>query len=115
MDLYRYDIEGRLSEITGKLYNEISGEKVGTEGIQMEYDQRGNLIKTSSGNKVLSQYTFDAANRMVSAVNNSGTTSFTYDGLGRRVSMESTDKNIPNGNAYGWKEWQAFSRIGICA
>ena len=65
----------------------------------MEYDQRGNLIKTSNGNKVLSQYIFDAANRMVSAVDNNGTINFTYDGLGRRVGMESTDKNVPNGNA----------------
>lgn len=55
----------------------------------MEYDERGNLIKTTSDNKIINEYTFDSTNKMTSVTDWLGVvSSYTYDGAGRRVDVQ---------------------------
>jgi RHS repeat-associated protein len=53
----------------------------GQQTINATYDSKGNVTSSLDS----SSYTFDAANRILSASKNGATTSFTYDGLGRQV------------------------------
>jgi RHS repeat-associated protein len=83
-----------LTEISGKGYDGFSDDEFYfndeflPKDMKLEYDLRGNLVKTTNENKVTGQYTFDATNKLVTAVNNKGEKStFTYDGFGRRVGM----------------------------
>ena len=94
---YKYDNLNQLKEIKGSAFPAFCHAFPG-QSLKMEYDQRGNLIKTTSGNKVIGQYTFDAANRLTEATNAFGVkTNFVYDGDGRRVKMEviQPKQNIP--------------------
>ncbi len=85
---YQYDLQNRLTEINIQGLP-VFGKDLLKQTIQMEYDERGNLIKTTSGNSVLSQYTFDTANRLSETTNVLGIkTNFIYDGAGRRVKMQ---------------------------
>ena len=57
----------------------------------LTYDRDGNLTDDGNGNT----YTFDAANRMISATNSTtGTVQFAYDGFGRRVQEKDGNGNI---------------------
>ncbi len=94
---YKYDNLNQLKEINGSAFPAFCHGFTG-QSLKMEYDQRGNLIKTTSGNKVIGQYTFDAANRLTEATNAFGVkTNFVYDGDGKRVKMEviQPKQNIP--------------------
>ncbi|WP_458412186.1 RHS repeat domain-containing protein [Schinkia sp. CFF1] len=91
---YNYDAEGRLSEISGSTIFNAKG-KAFQDQVKMEYDNRGNVTKTLFGDKVLSEYTFNAANQLEKATNwKNESTTFSYDGLGRRVS-QSIEKGYP--------------------
>ncbi|WP_438448068.1 DUF6531 domain-containing protein [Gorillibacterium sp. sgz5001074] len=84
---YRYDADNQLVELTAKIPG-LFGKENTLQTTQMEYDSRGNLTKTKMNGKVVSQYSFDAANRLVQADNMLGLkTNYTYDGAGRRVKM----------------------------
>jgi RHS repeat-associated protein len=83
---YRYDLQNRLVEINGK-GEVIVGAPV-DQPVQLEYDQRGNLTRLVSDGKPLGEYAFDAANKLVRAVNHLGLVStYTYDGADRRVKL----------------------------
>ena len=56
----------------------------------LTYDLDGNLTDDGNGNT----YTFDAANRLISVTNSSGTSKFVYDGLGHRIQQTDANGNI---------------------
>ncbi|WP_458412193.1 RHS repeat domain-containing protein [Schinkia sp. CFF1] len=67
------------------------------EKVKMEYDNRGNVTKTLFGDKVLSEYTFNAANQLEKVTNwKNESTTFSYDGLGRRVSQSIEKGHLKN-------------------
>ena len=87
---YQYDLQNRLTNINIQGI-QMPCKKPLNQSITMEYDQRGNLIKITNGNRVLNQYTFDTANRLSEATNVLGIkTNFNYDGAGRRTKMQIT-------------------------
>ncbi|MHB1167440.1 MAG: RHS repeat-associated core domain-containing protein, partial [Carboxydocellales bacterium] len=98
---YRYDNLNRLSQI-----KEADGDIK-----DLSYDGRGNLTKLQSHEQgesddnghLFSQFTFDAANRLVGTVNKHGDkTDFTYNGFGQRVqAVIDLDRNSGNGNENG--------------
>ena len=75
---YMYDNQARLIEMASK-----------EKHTYMEYDHRGNLNRTVENGQITGQYIFNAANLLEKAINRQGdVTSFIYDGLGRRMSMQ---------------------------
>ena len=87
---YQYDLQNRLTNINIQGI-QMPCKKPQNQSITMEYDQRGNLIKITNGNRVLNQYTFDTDNRLSEATNVLGIkTNFNYDGAGRRTKMQIT-------------------------
>ncbi|MHB1167463.1 MAG: RHS repeat-associated core domain-containing protein, partial [Carboxydocellales bacterium] len=98
---YRYDELNRLLQIKGD----------DGDSKNLSYDGRGNLTKIQGyehdefdgqdGNDghVFRQFTFDAANRLIGAVNKHGDkTSFTYNGFGQRVqTVIDLDRNTEHG------------------
>lgn len=85
---FKYDNLDRLIQVTGKGYNVLGNDEYSPHGINLHYDQRGNIVETSTDETKIQQFTFDASNRLVQAINKKGEkSSFTYDGFGRRVGM----------------------------
>ncbi len=83
---YAYDLAGNLTNMNGttRIFNAANqltndGAPTPVGGNTLTYDPNGNL--TSDGTH---SYTWDHANRMLTAPNN---TSYTYDGLGNRISQ----------------------------
>lgn len=60
--------------------------------LRYSYDRRGNLTKIQSGDEVLKQFTFDAANQMTNTIETQGSVRknavFEYNGLGYRISQK---------------------------
>ncbi len=85
---YKYDNQSRLTEIMGKGRSAIGHDT----HMVMEYDKRGNLLNTIINGVTTGKYTFNTANQLATAENKEGNViSFIYDGLGRRVGLQSKD------------------------
>ncbi len=77
---YAYDLAGNLTNNNGKTRTYNATNQMTNDGTHtLTYDPNGNLT-----NDATSSYTWDRANRMLTAPNN---TSYTYDGLGNRISQ----------------------------
>ena len=87
-------IEG-LEKQTAYTYNErnqLLTESTDGKVLRYSYDRRGNLTKIQSGDEVLKQFTFDAANQMTNTIETQGSVRknavFEYNGLGYRISQK---------------------------
>jgi hypothetical protein len=61
---YIYDKSEHLKIISGKRTNIFSEKEYLPEGIQMDYDKRGNLIKAKSGERIIAELLFDETNKL---------------------------------------------------
>ena len=75
---YSYDKLGRVNIVKDRASNEFI----------YEYDERGNLISRHYPDGSIDKYSYDANSRMISAINNEATVTFSYDNAGR-VTRES--------------------------
>jgi len=84
---YHYDALGRLDSLT----NESS-----TEVVRYQYDTAGRIDRKILGNGIYTTYEYDAAGQLLQLVNYNADDSvlsrfdYTYDGRGRRVSMDTS-------------------------
>jgi len=69
---YSYDEADRLTQMTPPIGNPVT----------FTWDDNGNMLSRSDG----TTYSWDSANRLTEVVNTNGTTSYAYDGDGRRTS-----------------------------
>ncbi len=77
---YGYDLAGNLTNMNGATRTYNAANQMTNDGTNtLTYDANGNLTNDGTNS-----YTWDRANRMLTAPNN---TSYTYDGLGNRVSQ----------------------------
>lgn len=75
---YSYNAANQLVKISG-----------GNADDSFRYDGRGNVVQISQGGETICQYDYDAASRLVKAVNARGeSSSYQYNGLGNRVSRQ---------------------------
>ncbi len=94
---YKYDAEGHLVEITNPRgytttisYDPLGREVNRTDPLgyttTKEYDNYSRLIKEVSKDGAVTTYTYDVKDRLVSKTDVTGTTTYTYDGRGNRIS-----------------------------
>ena len=87
------------SSSTGASYNNLN-EVVSYGSQNYVYDKNGNVLDDG-----LRTYTWDAENRLLSIAsktNLSQKTTLTYDGLGRRTSITTTNNGMSTANRYLW-------------
>jgi RHS repeat-associated protein len=108
---FEYDpVANRLSQnVNGLLidftYNNL--DQLLTAGsTQYQYDGRGNLIRVNDGSNV-TNYSWNAADRLVTVNNPSPTVQYTYDADGRRV-RQGVDSQITN---YLWDETSRYGDV----
>lgn len=71
-------------DLSGALLKQICGE----EAVEYHYDPRGNLVQQIQNGQPVRNYTYDAANRLVSAEKpGDACASYAYNGLGYRIGM----------------------------
>lgn len=78
---YTYDQIGRLTKVTNALGNTRS----------YAYDQMGNLLSQTDENGAVTRYEYDQEDRLTAIQSEAGRVLFTYDKLGRVVSIQDTD------------------------
>ena len=77
---YGYDRFGNMWQGDGGLSISFTGNNNRIDGLNSHYDAAGNLLYDG-----LTTYTYDSENRIISATNASGTSSYMYDVAGRRI------------------------------
>ncbi len=86
--MYHYDPAGRLESITDESVAEV---------VRYSYDAAGRLARKTLGNRVYTDYEYDAAGQLLHLVNFGVDDSvlsrfdYTYDSRGRRISMDTLD------------------------
>lgn len=78
---YTYDAIGRLTKVTNALGNTRS----------YTYDPMGNLLSQTDENGMVTSYEYDKEDRLTAIQSEAGRVLFTYDKLGRVVSIQDTD------------------------
>ncbi|MEN8906678.1 MAG: fibronectin type III domain-containing protein, partial [Clostridiales bacterium] len=82
----------KLPEVNSKCSSNedlINNHLKNSKDLNFEYDNRGNLIKTTQNNKTVNEYAFDATNMLVNVKDTKGNeTIFSYNGLGKRVGVK---------------------------
>ena len=87
---YEYNQENQLKKLIGQ--ETITGYQA-TEQLDFQYDKRGNLTQIREVDKIIAKYTYNAANKMIETINHQGiTTTYQYDGLGRRTKQQTKDR-----------------------
>jgi RHS repeat-associated protein len=85
---YAYDAAGRLASLT---------DGTGARIVSYSYDADGRLSREDKGNGTFTTYEYDAAGQVLHLVNRASNEAvnsrfdYTYDGLGRRTGMATTD------------------------
>jgi RHS repeat-associated protein len=95
-----FDLAGVETTATYNDDNQLSNLVTGGESTPFSYDNDGNLL-----NDGVYKYTWDAENRLLSATsiaNASISTSFRYDGLGRRVAIVVANADGASETDYAW-------------
>jgi len=77
---YGYDRFGNMWQGDGGLSVSFSGNNNHIDGLASHYDAAGNLLYDGA-----TTYTYDSENRIISATNGSGSSSYEYDASGRRI------------------------------
>jgi len=89
--------------------NEITGvsQRYGAAWAQPAYDRAGNMTTIPDGNDptTVINGVYDAWNRLVSVTDESGTTTYSYDGLGRRITQTASGTTR---DAYYSDQWQVL-------
>lgn len=85
----------RMESVTSYTYNvnnQLLSEVDGTMTKDYTYDNRGNLLKVSTGADILKEFTFDATNQMTASFDlvdgQRKKATYTYNGLGHRVGQK---------------------------
>ena len=98
---YSYDAYGNRASLTENgntvtyLYDEANQLLSTSDGMNFKYDRRGNVIEKSLNGEVLNTYIYGANNRLERAESSkSGTATYKYNGLGRRVSRRADNAEI---------------------
>lgn len=78
-----------VTSYTYNVNNQLLSEVDGTMTKDYTYDNRGNLLKVSTGADILKEFTFDATNQMTASFDlvdgQRKKATYTYNGLGHRV------------------------------
>jgi RHS repeat-associated protein len=89
---YSYDNNEHLIDIKGKRTNLFGCDEFLQNGVQMEYDKRGNLTKALTGSTTIAKLFFDETNKLSQFYDSYGKKNeFVYDGYARRVKSNSDD------------------------
>ncbi len=77
---YTYDVMGRITSVTNALGQSVS----------YTYDQNGDLLTKTDESGAVIEYIYDNESRLISSRSDAGITRFTYDKLGRLITVEDT-------------------------
>ncbi len=78
---YTYDVMGRITSVTNALGQSVS----------YTYDHNGNLLTKTDESGAVIEYIYDNESRLSSSKSDAGITRFTYDKLGRLITVEDTE------------------------